>query len=91
MNKVLEDIHSARSKCFRPKGAPAPEPNWEQLKKVDEFVDEQYFHNEANFAPSHHDKSVKLAILKDKIYFEFGLEDEDIFYMIDKLRQKKNY
>ena len=31
VNKVLEDIHSARSKCLRPKGAPAPEPNWPLL------------------------------------------------------------
>jgi hypothetical protein len=39
LNKVLDDIHSARSKCFRPKGAPAPEPNWDLLKKIDDFVE----------------------------------------------------
>jgi hypothetical protein len=34
---------------------------------------------------------VKLAILRDKIYFEFGIEDEDIFYLLDIHRQKYRY
>ena len=32
-----------------------------------------------------------MAILKDKIYFEFGVEDEDIFYLLDIHRQKNSY
>ena len=32
-----------------------------------------------------------MAILKDKIYFNFGLEDEDIFYLLDVYRKKHAY
>ena len=88
---MLDDIHSARSKCFRPKGAPAPEPNWDLLKNVNDFVEEFFHDDEHILALQHLELSVKAAYIKDKIYFQFGLEDEDIFYLLDVYRKKHNY
>ncbi len=32
-----------------------------------------------------------MAIIKDKIFFKFGIEDEDIFYLLDIHRRKAVY
>lgn len=32
-----------------------------------------------------------MAIIKDKVYFKYGIEDEDIFYLLDIHRRKASY
>lgn len=87
LDQILEDIHSARSKCLRPKGVPAPNPDWSLLKEVDNYIDNECLHSN-DFAPYQHDHAVRMSIIKDKIFFKFGIEDEDIFYLLDKQRKK---
>jgi len=91
LNKVIEDIHNARSKCFRPKGTPAPQPSWILLKQIDDYFEQEFFHNQTNFTNLHNENSVRLAIIKDMIYLKFGTEDEDLFYLLDVYRKKKIY
>jgi hypothetical protein len=57
---------------FQTKGHSSPSTKLSLLKQINDYVEQEFFNNQENLTKLYNLNSVRLAIIKDKIYLKFS-------------------